>query len=403
MRALTSVSSSFDDTSSLSQSCDSVMRPLFLLENELGAQALELRRDSLSLTLLYLASKSLVFLISGPEELMLKELQHLKLNYFSLSNLGDFMFKSIEGLKGSGTEPNRLVLELLKKEKLYAKFSKCEFWLQEVQFRGHVINGDGIHVDPSNIEVFKNWKALRTSSEVRSFLGLSRYYHRFIEDFSKIAKPLTVLTQKTLPDGLEDFIVYCDAFGLGIGCVLMQRELFSYYDCESCYHPGKVNVVADALSRKERVKPKRVRDVKMTLSSSIKDRILVAQKEAPDDVRTLIIDEAHKSKYSVHPGADKMYYDLRDRHDVPISIISDHDSQFTSRFWQLMQEALGTRLDMSTAYHPQTDGQSERTIQTLEDMLKACAEVGEGQLIGPELVQETTKKISQIKDRIKAA
>ncbi|GJW57612.1 putative reverse transcriptase domain-containing protein [Tanacetum coccineum] len=219
------------------------------------------------------------------------------------------------------------------------------------------------------------------------------------------------------------------------------------------------------------------------------DRIWVPLK---GDVRTLIMDEAHKSKYSVHPGDDKMYYDLRDRywwsgmkkdiavyegiamdfvtklprtssgydtiwvivdrltksahflpmredykmdrlarlylneivarHGVPISIISDRDSRFTSRFWQSMQEALGTRLDMSTAYHPQTDGQSERTIQTLEDMLRAVrcapfealygrkcrslimwAEVGEGQLIGPELVQETTEKISQIKDRLKAA
>ncbi|GJU56572.1 putative reverse transcriptase domain-containing protein [Tanacetum coccineum] len=88
------------------------------------------------------------------------------------------------------------------------------------------------------------------------------------------------------------------------------------------------------------------------------------------------------------------------RHGVPVSIISDHDSRFTSRFWQSMQEALGTRLDMSTAYHPQTDGQSELTIQTLEAMLTLGeVEVGEGQLIGPELVQETNEKISQIKDR----
>nr|GEZ33994.1 reverse transcriptase domain-containing protein [Tanacetum cinerariifolium] len=91
------------------------------------------------------------------------------------------------------------------------------------------------------------------------------------------------------------------------------------------------------------------------------------------------------------------------RHGVPISIISDRDSRFTSRFWQSMQEALGTWLDMSTAYHPQTDGQSERTIQTLKDMLRARAEVGEGQLIRHEVVQETTKKISQIKDRLKVA
>ncbi|GJW50953.1 putative reverse transcriptase domain-containing protein [Tanacetum coccineum] len=324
--------------------------------------------------------------------------------------------------------------------------------LREVQFLRHVINRGGIHVDPSKIEVVKNWKAPKTSSEVRSFLGLARYYRRFIDDYSKIAKPFTILTHKTLPDGPEDFVVYYDASGLGLGCVLMQRgkviayassqkelnmrqrrwiEIFSDYDCEIRYHLGKANVVADSLSRKERVKPKRVRAMNMTLQSSIKDRILVAQKEACDesarlqkgldemmkhrsdgalyyldriwvplkgDVRTLIMDKAHKSKYFVHPGADKMYYDLRDRywwpgmkkdiemdrlarlylneivarHGVPISIISDHDSRFTSRFWQSMQKALETRLDMSMAYHPQTDGQSERTIQTLEYMLRAC-------------------------------
>ncbi|GJZ13623.1 putative nucleotidyltransferase, ribonuclease H [Tanacetum coccineum] len=324
----------------------------------------------------------------------------------------------------------RLVLELLKKEKLYAKFSKCEFWLREVQFLGHVINGNGIHVDPSKIEAVKNWKAPRTPTEVRSFLGLAGYYRRFIENFSKIAKSLTILTQKSktfnwgeeqeyafqtlkdklcnapvlaLPDGSEDFVVYCDASGIGLGCVLMQRgkviayasrqlkihennytthdlelgavvfalkiwrhylygtksviytdhkslqhifsqkelnmrqrrwiELFSDYDCEIRYHPGKANVVADALSRKERVKPKRVRAMNMILQSSIKDRILTAQKEAVDEfaglqkgldemieqrsdgtlyyldriwvplkgeVRTLIMDEAHKSKYSVY-------------------------------------------------------------------------------------------------------
>ncbi|GJW97678.1 putative reverse transcriptase domain-containing protein [Tanacetum coccineum] len=97
------------------------------------------------------------------------------------------------------------------------------------------------------------------------------------------------------------------------------------------------------------------------------------------------------------------------RHGVPISIISDHDSRFTSRFWQSMQETLGTRLDMSMAYHPKINGQSEHTIQNLALYGRKCrspimwAEVGEGQLIGPELVQETTEKISQIKDRLKAA
>ncbi|GJV07676.1 putative reverse transcriptase domain-containing protein [Tanacetum coccineum] len=324
-------------------------------------------------------------------------------------------------------------------------------------------------------------------------------------------------------------------------------ELFSDYDCEIRYHPGKANVVADALTAQKEASDEsaglqRGVDEMIELRNDgalyYLDRIWVPLK---GDVRTLIMDEAHKSKYS-------MYYDLRDRywwpgmkkdivvyvsrcltclkaehqrssgllqqpeipewkwegiamdfvtklprtssghdtiwvivdrltksahflpmredykmdrlarlylneivarHGVPISIISDRDSRFTSRFWQSMQEALGTRLDMSTAYHPQTDGQSERTIQTLEDMLRACvldfegswdvhlplvefsynnsyhssvrcapfealygrkcrspimwAEIGEGHLIGPELVQETTEKISQIKDRLKAA
>ncbi|GKC14338.1 putative reverse transcriptase domain-containing protein [Tanacetum coccineum] len=215
-------------------------------------------------------------------------------------------------------------------------------------------------------------------------------------------------------------------------------ELFSDYDCEIRYHPGKANVVADALSRKEREEASNESArLQKGLDEMIErrsdgalyylDRIWVPLK---GDVRTLIMDEAHKSKYSVNPGADKMYYDLRDRywwpemkkdiavtssghdtiwvivdwltktayflpmredykmdrlarlylneivarHSVPISIISDRDSHFTSRFWQSMQEALETRLDMK---------------------------VGEGQLIGPELVQETTEKISQIKDRLK--
>ncbi|GJY45863.1 putative reverse transcriptase domain-containing protein [Tanacetum coccineum] len=107
------------------------------------------------------------------------------------------------------------------------------------------------------------------------------------------------------------------------------------------------------------------------------------------------------------------------QHGVPISIISDCDSHFTSRFWQSLQSALCTQLDMSMAYHPKTDGQSERTIQTLEDMLRASpfealygrkcrspvcwAEVGDVQLTGPEIIHETTEKIVQIRQRLQAA
>nr|GEW49748.1 putative reverse transcriptase domain-containing protein [Tanacetum cinerariifolium] len=124
---------------------------------------------------------------------------------------------------------------------------------EHVEHLRHVINGNGIHVDPSKIEVVKNWKAPRTPTE------------------DKLCNaPILALR-----DGPEDFVVYCDASGIGLGCVLMQRELFSDYDCEIRYHPGKAKVVVDALSRKERVKPKRVKAMKI-LQSSIKDKILAA-------------------------------------------------------------------------------------------------------------------------------
>nr|GEV38897.1 reverse transcriptase domain-containing protein [Tanacetum cinerariifolium] len=143
------------------------------------------------------------------------------------------------------------ILELLKNEKLYAKFSKCEFWIPKVQFLGHVIDSRGIHVDPSKIESNKDWASPKTPTEIRQFLGLAGYYRRFIEGLSKIAKSMTKLTKKginfdwgekeenafqlikqklcsapilALPKGSEDFVVYCDASHKGLSAVLMQRE-----------------------------------------------------------------------------------------------------------------------------------------------------------------------------------
>ncbi|GJT16073.1 reverse transcriptase domain-containing protein [Tanacetum coccineum] len=171
-------------------------------------------------------------------------------------------------------------------------------------FRGHVINGDGLHADSRKIEAVKNWESPRTPLEVRSFLGLAGYYRRFIENFSKTAKHLTILTQKhkeyvwgeeqerefqtlkdklcnapvlALLDGSKDFVVYYDTSGLGLG----QK---ADYDCEIRYHPDKANVVADALSRKEIFKPNRIRAINMTIQSSIKDNILAAQNEASEAV-----------------------------------------------------------------------------------------------------------------------
>ncbi|GJX55946.1 putative reverse transcriptase domain-containing protein [Tanacetum coccineum] len=526
-------------------------------------------------------------------------------------------------------EDLKAILELLKKEELYAKFSKCEFWIPKVQFLGHVIDCQGIYVDPAKIESIKDWARKPPLNGVISRKQL-------------LKNKLCSAPILALPQGAENFIVYCDASHKGLGAVLMQNEkviayasrqlkiheknytthdlelgavvfalkiwrhylygtkctvftdhkslqhildqkelnmrqrrwleLLSDYDCEIRYHPGKANVVADALSRKERIKPLRTEaqkpenlkneDVGGMIRKDIPKEKLEPRADGTlclngrswlpcyGDLRTVIMHESHKSKYSIHPGSDKMYQDMKKlywwpnmkadiatyvskcltcarvkaehqrpsgllvqpeipqwkwdnitmdfitklpkssqgydtiwvivdrltksaifvpmretdpmeklarmylkevvtRHGIPVSIICDRDPRFASNFWRSLQKALGTNLDMSTAYHPQTDGQSERTIQTLEDMLRACvidfgngwvkhlplvefsynnsyhasikaapfealygrkcrspvcwAEVGQVQLTGPEIVQETTKKVIQIKQRMQAA
>ncbi|GJZ50331.1 putative reverse transcriptase domain-containing protein [Tanacetum coccineum] len=134
--------------------------------------------------------------------------------------------------------------EFAKKEELYAKFSKCEFWISKVQFLGHVIDSEGIHVDPAKIEAIKDWTSPKSPTEIRQFLGLAGYYRRFIEGFSKIAKPMTKLTQEVLnpciPES-ECFIAYCDASKKGLGAVLMQREkVISYASRQLKIHEKKL-------------------------------------------------------------------------------------------------------------------------------------------------------------------
>ncbi|GJQ93394.1 putative reverse transcriptase domain-containing protein [Tanacetum coccineum] len=384
----------------------------------------------------------------------------------------------------------KAILELLKKEKLYAKFSKCEFWISKVQFLGHVIDSRGIHVDPAKIESIKDWASPKTPTEIRQFLGLAGYYRRFIEGFSKIAKSMTKLTQKgikfdwgekeenafqlikqklcsapilALPEGSEDFVVYCDASHKGLGAVLMQREkviayasrqlkvheknytthdlelgsvvfalkiwrhylygtkctvftdhkslqhildqkelnmrqrrwleLLSDYDCDIRYHPGKANVVADALSRKERIEPLRVRALVMTIGLDLPKQILEAQIEAlnlgnleNEDVGGMIRKDVPKEK--LEPRADGTLC-LSGRSWLPSQVLSplvivDRLTKSThflpirenDPLDKLGKKALGTDISMSTAYHPENQRtEREKLSQTLEDML-VLAKVG---------------------------
>ncbi|GJZ50969.1 putative reverse transcriptase domain-containing protein [Tanacetum coccineum] len=234
----------------------------------------------------------------------------------------------------------------LMNQKLYAKFSKCDFWIRIVQFLGHLIDSQGLHVDPAKIEA-KNKKYIWGKDQETAFQLLKQ----------KLCEAPIL----ALPERNDDFVVYCDASHQGLGAVLMQREkhildqkelnmrqrrwleLLADYDCKIRYHPGKANVIADALIRKERIKPLRVRSLVMTIHPKLPSQILKAQTEAlkeekikaknlrgmdksleirPDgtrciknrswlplfgNLRDLIMHESHKSKYSIHPSSNKMY------------------------------------------------------------------------------------------------
>ncbi|GJT46772.1 putative reverse transcriptase domain-containing protein [Tanacetum coccineum] len=230
----------------------------------------------------------------------------------------------------------KLILELLKKEELYAKFSKCGFWIPKVQFLGHVIDSKGIHVDPVKTESIKDWEPPKSPTEIRQFLGLAEKEEAA---FQLIKQKLCSAPILALPKGSKNFVVYCDASHKGLGDVLMQNEkVIAYasrqlkiheknytthdlelrvvafalkilrhylygtsdYDYDIRYHPKKANVVADALSRKERSKPLRVRALVMTIGLNLPKQILEAQTEAlkPENL-------------TAEDVGDKMYQDLK--------------------------------------------------------------------------------------------
>ncbi|GKC67075.1 putative reverse transcriptase domain-containing protein [Tanacetum coccineum] len=336
----------------------------------------------------------------------------------------------------------KTILELLKKEELYAKFSKCEFWINAVKFLGHVIDSSGIHVDPAKIEAVKNWASPTTPSEIRQFLEQETA-------FQLLKQKLCTAPILALPEGSDDFVVYCDASIKGLGAA--QKEAVKV----------------------ENIKAKDIGGMLRKLEARADGTLCLDNRSwlpCYGDMRSLIMHESHKSnkcltcakvkaehqrpsgllvqpdipewkwekitmdfitklpKMAETDSTEKLtrlnMKEIVARHGIPVSIISDRDSHFTSR----------------------TDGQSERTIQTLEDMLRSyvidlrngwdrhlplvefsynnsyhtsikaapfealygkkyrfpiCgAKVREAQLTRPEIIHETTEKIFKIRDRM---
>ncbi|GJY97489.1 putative reverse transcriptase domain-containing protein [Tanacetum coccineum] len=237
----------------------------------------------------------------------------------------------------------KVILELLKKEESYAKFSKCEFWIPKVQFLGHVIDSQGIHVDPAKIESIKDWASSKTLTKIRQSLVV--FALKIWRHYLYRTKCTMFIDHKSLQHILDQKELN-----------MRQRrwlELLSDYDCKIRYLPGKANVIADDLKRKERIKPLRVQVLVMTISLDLPEQILNAQTEAqkPEnlknedvggmirkdipkekleprtdgtlclnsrswfpgygDLRTVIMHESHKSKYSIHSDSDKMYQDMK--------------------------------------------------------------------------------------------
>ncbi|WVZ93840.1 LOW QUALITY PROTEIN: hypothetical protein U9M48_039794 [Paspalum notatum var. saurae] len=405
----------------------------------------------------------------------------------------------------------RLVLQKLREHKLYAKLSKCEFWLDQVPFLGHIVSKGGIMVDPSKISSVMDWKVPEVVKEVRGFLGLAGYYRRFIESFSKIVKPMTSLLEKgvpfiwtkerqaafdevkkrlttapvlTLPDLTKSFTVYYDASKEGLGCVLMQEgkviayasrqlrkhevnypthdlelaaivhalkiwrhylfgnrceiytdhkslkyiftqnelnmrkwlELIKDYDLEIHYHPGKANVVADALSQKNYVNMAVAFQMPLELCAEFESLNLgfvhhttVATFEAESSLEQEIrkhqktdekiqeIREQIKVGKAPHfredeQGSTKMYHDLKERFwwygmkravaeyvavcDTCQRVKAEHQrpagllQPLKIPEWKWEEISMDFIMGLPKT---QKDGQTERTNQILEDMLRACA------------------------------
>ncbi|XP_073120440.1 uncharacterized protein [Henckelia pumila] len=276
----------------------------------------------------------------GYHQLRLREAYVSKTTFRTRYGHYEFIVMSF-GLTNAPAVFMGLMNRILRTEHLYAKLSKCEFWLNRVIFLGHVISGDDISVDPSKVEAVINWPRPTSVHEIRSFMGLAGDYRRFIAGFSSIAKTITQLTQKNTPFVLTH---ECEASFVELKKRLTRAPILSIPS-------GKSNAAVDALSRK----------------------VKAERKQPSGLLHSLAVPEWKGDHITMDFREDVMSFgsDVVRLHGVPKSIVSDRDPRFTSHFLHSLQEALGTRLHLSTSYHPQTDGQSEHTIQILEEMLRA--------------------------------
>ncbi|KAL2230611.1 UNVERIFIED_CONTAM: Retrovirus-related Pol polyprotein from transposon gypsy [Sesamum indicum] len=306
---------------------------------------------------------------------------------------------------------------VLREKQLYSKFSKREFWMEEIAFLRHVVSKEGVQPDPAKVKAILEWEPPKNVFKIRSFLGLASYYKIFEKDFSIIAKPLMNLLKKntpfnwndkcaqsfeelkkrltsapilTLPSGDGGYVVFTDVSRQELGCVLMQHGRVIAYASRQL-RPHEMNYPTHGLELAAIVHALKIwrhylyGETFQTFTDHKSLKYIPTQKELNlRQRRWMELLKDYDCTIDYHPGKANIVADALSRktmdqlaeivrlHNIPTSIVSDRDPQFTSHFWGSLQTALGTKLHFSTAFHPQTDGQSERTIQTLEDMMRAC-------------------------------